>query len=81
MNDLGHDQILNSNRSLKLVLICGENHQQHLLQYFNYLGQIFNNISFIDSLSSDTKDGGSHLDHTITFEEFISSDEANPRIR
>ena len=30
MNDVGYDKISNSNRSLKLVLIHGENHQEYL---------------------------------------------------
>ena len=58
------------NQSLKLVLMCRRNHWE-LLQYFHYLGQGFYHISFLDSISSNTKDERFHHDYTIIFKDFM----------
>ena len=71
MNNLGYGQLLNANCSFKLVLMCEGNYQEHLVRYFYYLGQGFYHISFIESILSNTDSGRSHLDHTITFKDFM----------
>ena len=71
MNDLGYGQLSNPNRSLKLVLMRVGNHREHLLRYFHYLGQAFNCISLLESISSNTKGRRSYFDHTIIFVDFM----------
>ena len=71
MNDLGHGQLSNPNRSFKLVLMHLGNHRELLLRYFHYLGQSFNCISLLESISSNTEGGRSYLDHTIIFVDFM----------
>ena len=51
MNDLGYDQLLNPNKSFKLVLVRRGNHREHLLRYFHYLGKEFHLISFLELFS------------------------------
>ena len=56
-------QLSNLNRSLKLVLMRVGNHRELVDQWFY-------RISFFESISSNTKGGWSHLDHTIIFKDF-----------
>ena len=72
MNYLGYGQLSNPNRLLKLVVMRGGNYRELFLWYFHYISQGFRHISFLESISSNTKDRKSHLDHTIIFEEFMS---------
>ena len=72
MNDLEYGQLSNPNRSLKLVLMHGENHRETFLQYFYYLGQGFYRISFLELIFLDTKGKRSHLYHSIIFDDFMS---------
>ena len=41
MNDLGYNQLLNPNWSLKLIFICGENHREHIFDISTILVKDF----------------------------------------
>ena len=73
MNELGYVQLSTPNGSLNLVLRQGGNYQEHLIRYFYYLGQGFHCISFLDSISYNNENRGSHPNHTITFKDFMRS--------
>ena len=62
----------NPNLSLKLVLMRVQNHREHVIWYFYYLGQGFHRISFFESIFLNTEDEWSYLDHTIILEDFMS---------
>ena len=72
VNDSPYDQLSNPSWSPKLGSKHGGNYQS-ILQYFHYLSQGFNHISFFESISLDIKDRGSHLDQKIVFEDFDKS--------
>ena len=72
MNDLGYSQLSKPNWLLKLELINVGNNWELLLRYFHYFGKLFHCISFLESISSNTKGRRYYLDYTIIFEDFMS---------
>ena len=72
MNGFGYSQLSNPNWPLKFVLMHVGNHRELFLLYLYYLSKGFYDISFLESITSNTKGKLSHFEHTIIFKDLMS---------